>query len=111
MIPTDALITELEEAFAQGSAQRRSKTLRRITDLFVYGSGNFSEDHIALFDNIFDRMISDIEETARVALSERLAKVPNAPPSAIRHLAFDDAISVAGPILKHSEAIDNVTLV
>src|SRR5262249_56900732 len=49
--------------------------------------------------------------SARAALAERLAAVPNAPPTAVRTLAFDDAIDVAGPVLKGSERLDNVTLV
>ena len=61
----DTLINELEEALSNGSAERRAKTFLRITDLFVFGSGHFSDDHIALFDSIFNRLIADIEETAR----------------------------------------------
>ena len=105
------LIRELEEALSNGSAKRRTKTFLRITDLFVFGSAHFSDDHVALFDGIFNRLIADIETSARAALADRLATIPNAPPNAIRTLAFDDAIDVAGPILKQSELLDNVTLV
>ena len=105
------IINELEEALADGSAERRAKTLHRITDLFAFGSGHFSKDHIALFDGVFNHLISVIEVSARAALAERLAAMPNAPPAAIRTLAFDDAIDVAGPVLSKSEQLDNATLV
>jgi len=105
------LINELEEALSKGSAERRSKTLNRVTDLFVFGSGHFSDDHVAVFDVVFARLMSDIEASARAALAGRLAAVPNAPPTAIRTLAFDDAIDVAGPVLTRSERLDNATLV
>ena len=107
----DTLINELEEALSNGSAERRAKTFLRITDLFVFGSAHFSDDHVALFDSIFNRLIADIEESARAALADRLATIPNAPPNVTRTLAFDDAINVAGPILKRSDLLDNVTLV
>ncbi len=107
----NALIYELEEALSHGSAERRTKTLRRITDLFVFGSSQFSKEHIAVFDNVFKHLISDIERSARVTLADRLAALPHAPPQVIRTLAFDDAIDVAGPVLTRSEQLDNVTLV
>ena len=111
MLQPDTLINELEDALSNGSAERRVKTFLRITDLFVFGSSHFSDDHVALFDNVFNRLIVDIEVTARAALAERLATIPNAPPNVVRTLAFDDAINVAGPILKQSDLLDNVTLV
>jgi uncharacterized protein (DUF2336 family) len=111
MTAKNAFINELEEALTHGSAERRAKTLRRITDLFVFGSSHFSGDHIALFDGVFNHLIVDIELSARATLAERLAVIPNAPPKTIRTLAFDDAITVAGPILLRSDLLDNVALV
>src|SRR5262249_16796379 len=105
------LISELEEALSKGSAEKRNKTLHRVTDLFVFGSGHFSDDHVAVFDVVFTRLISDIEASARAALADRLASLPNAPSSAVRALAFDDSIDVAGPVLARSERLDNATLV
>jgi len=106
-----AFIDELEEALSNGSTERRISTLQRVTDLFVFGSGHFSEDHVALFDGVFSRLIADIEISARAALAHRLAAISNAPLTVIRTLAFDDAIDVAGPVLAQSERIDNATLV
>jgi len=111
MIAQNSLIHELEDALSQGSAERRERTLRRVTDLFVFGSSHFSVDHITVFDGVFSHLVADIEESARVALAERLATIPNAPPKVIRKLASDDAIEVAGPILTRSDQLDNVSLV
>ncbi len=106
-----AFLNELEEALANGPAERRTKTLRRVTDLFVFGSSHFSDDHITLFDGVFGHLIADIELSARETLAQRLASLPNAPPKVIRTLAFDDAIGVAGPVLSRSGLLDNATLV
>jgi uncharacterized protein (DUF2336 family) len=111
MSNSSALINELEQALSEGSAERRVKMLNRITDLFVVGAGQFSDDHIALLDGVFNHLIADIELTARAALASRLAAFANAPPALMRTLAFDDSIDVAGPVLKQSERLDNVTLV
>jgi uncharacterized protein (DUF2336 family) len=111
MTAEHAIINELEEALSSGSAERRAKTLRRVTDLFVFGSNHFSGDHIALFDGVFIHLMADIELSARVTLAGRLAALPNAPPNVIRKLAFDDAINVAGPVLTRSDLLDNVSLV
>lgn len=111
MTAANALIHELEEALSHGSAERRAKTLRRVTDLFIFGSNHFSSDHITVFDGVFNHLIADIELSARVALADRLAALPNAPPKVIRTLAFDDEIAVASPVLAQSNLLDNVTLV
>jgi uncharacterized protein (DUF2336 family) len=111
MSAQENLISELEEAISHGSDERRAKTLRRVTDLFVFGSGHFSQDHIALFDGVFTHLIAHIEQSARAALASQLAPISNAPPQAIRTLAFDDAIEVAGPVLAQSPQLDNAALV
>ncbi len=107
----ESLISELEEAISHGSDERRARTLKRVTDLFVFGSGHFSEDHVALFDGVFNHLIAHIEQSARAVLANKLAPIRNAPPTAIRTLAFDDAIEVAGPVLSQSPQLDNATLV
>ena len=38
MVAKNAFLSELEDALAHGPADRRAKTLRRVTDLFVFGS-------------------------------------------------------------------------
>jgi uncharacterized protein (DUF2336 family) len=111
MSAPNSLFRELEDALSDGSAERRERTLRRVTDLFVFGSSHFSGDHIAVFDGVFSHLVADIEQSTRAALAERLAGIPNAPPKVIRKLAFDDAIEVAGPVLSKSEQLDNVSLV
>jgi uncharacterized protein (DUF2336 family) len=111
MTAHNAIINELEDALSHGSAERRVRTLRRVTDLFVFGSSHFSSEHVAVFDRVFNHLIADIELSARESLADRLAGISNAPPKVIRTLAFDDEINVAGPVLAHSDQLDNVSLV
>jgi uncharacterized protein (DUF2336 family) len=105
------LISDLEDAIAHKDVAHRAETLRRLTDLFVLGSPRYSGEQIALFDDVMSRLIDEVEVSARAAFGHRLATVPNAPPKVMRELAMDNAIEVAGPVLMHSEQIDDVTLV
>ena len=102
MSALDLLLDGLENTIASGSDQQRFTMLQRITDLFIAGSSRYSDDQIELFDDVLMRLTAEIEEKARAKLAQRLAPIPNAPRNTIRSLAFDDAISVAEPVLTKS---------
>jgi uncharacterized protein (DUF2336 family) len=106
-----SLIEELNDAVANGGPERRVELLNRITDLFLFGSTDYSDEQITLFDDILTRLIATIEVSVRAALAARLSRVPRAPPAVSRALAFDDAISVAAPVLECSQRLDNAALV
>ncbi len=105
------LIGQLEQVIAGNDIGHRAEMLRRVTDLFVTGSGKLSEEQIALFDDVMGRLVDHIGISARAAFGHVLAKLPDAPPVVVRRLALDDAIDVAGPILSHSVRVDDLTLV
>jgi uncharacterized protein (DUF2336 family) len=106
-----SLIDQLEGLSASKDVARRAEILRRVTDLFVLGSGRFSGDQVELFDNVMGELLKSIERDARAQFGSRLAKLPDAPRKVIRELAFDDAIEVAGPVLSHCELLDEDALV
>ena len=112
MIAQENLIGQLEGMLAsRDNASGRAEVLRRATDLFIHGSGTFTDEQIDLFDNIMSRLVETIELAARVALGSRLAMVSDAPARVIRTLAFDDAIEVAAPVLAYSVRLDDAALV
>src|ERR1700722_4476340 len=108
---TDSLLDELQATLAHGTVARRVETLRRVTDLFLNGAVDFSDDQIALFDDVFQCLMHHIENSAKALLSNRLAPVDRAPPLTIRALAFDDVIEVAAPVLSQSERLDDEALI
>lgn len=110
MSPREGLIDQLEGVLASNDLSRRAQVLRSVTDLFVHGSGRFTDDQIDLFDEVMGKLIENIELAARVAFGSRMAMVTDAPRGAIRTLAFDDAIEVAAPVLTHSVRLDDATL-
>jgi uncharacterized protein (DUF2336 family) len=111
MPETPSLIQELEQAMAAGSPAMRLNTLTRITDLFLSGSGQHSDEQLALFDDILMVLVETIEINAKVRLSRRLACHADAPPKVVRMLAFDRSIAVAAPLLMRSERLTDGELV
>lgn len=104
-------IDQLESVISSKDVARRATILSRVADLFVVNSGRFSQEHVELFDDVMTKLLDSAEEDARAQFGDRLAKLADAPPKTLRHLALDDAIEVAGPILRHSDLIDERTLV
>jgi uncharacterized protein (DUF2336 family) len=101
----------LQDVVERGSPARRKELLQRLTDLFILGAVDYSEQEIALFDDVITRLAIDIELSARALLAVRLAPIAEAPPNVIRALAFDDAIDVAGPVLSFSARLDDDVLI
>src|SRR4051812_25298561 len=102
---------ELEDAITNGSSQKRVEALRRITDLFINGAEQFSDEQVALFDEVIARLAAEIEARARVELADRLAHIANAPTNVIISLANDDTIEAASPVLTYSPRLDDQALV
>jgi uncharacterized protein (DUF2336 family) len=105
------LLDQLEDVLASKDVSRRADILRKVTDLFVLGSGHFSEDQVELFDNVMGKLLQNIERAARARFASRIARLSDAPRSVVRALASDAAVEVAGPILRHCERLDQDTLV
>ena len=56
-----SLIDELEASISQRNIGSRAEILRQITDLFVAGSGHFDGEQMALFDDVMNRLVNEIE--------------------------------------------------
>ncbi len=111
MSAAPSLIPELEDIVQNGSPRRREQALRRITALFLNGASQFNDEHVQLFDDVFNRLIDEIEAKARAELSHHLAPLRNAPGELISRLARDDDITVAGPVLRQSRRLGEIDLV
>jgi uncharacterized protein (DUF2336 family) len=106
-----SLIEQIEALIASRDIGHRAEALWRVTDLFMSGAGQFSDDQISLFDDVMSRLAREIDTAARATFGRRLASIPQAPPKIIRTLALDDEVVVAQPILATSERVDDATLV
>lgn len=108
---SESLLEELQTALSHGTVAHRVETLRRVTDLFMDNAVDYSDDHVRVFDDVFQCLIEQIETSARALLAERLAPIAAAPPKIIRTLALDEVIEVSGPVLSKSERLDEATLI
>jgi uncharacterized protein (DUF2336 family) len=104
-----SFLDDLEEAVARGTPESRARALWHTTDLMI--AGDFSDDEIWTFGEVVTRLADEIEVAARAQLSERLAHFDQAPVNIIHKLAFDDAIEVAGPVLRESKQLETYALV
>jgi len=111
MAVATSLIPGLDEIVRQGDPKRLAEAARGITELFLQGVANFRPDHIDLFDGILIDLVPHAEILARVDLAERLSLLANAPRTLVGHLAREDEVLIAGPLLRRSPVIDEQALV
>src|SRR6201990_1910503 len=105
------LLDELQATLAHGTVARRVEALRRVTDLFLNGAADYSDEQINRFDDLCQCLMPHTETSAKALLASRLAAIDTAPPMTIRALAFDDVIEVAAPVLSQSERLDDDALI
>lgn len=109
MSQANSFLRELDEAVSRGTPESRARALWHTTDLMI--TGRFSDDEIWTFGEVIGRLADEIEVAARAQLARRLARFDQAPVNIIHKLAFDDAIEVAGPILRESGRLEPYALV
>jgi uncharacterized protein (DUF2336 family) len=85
--------------------------VRQLTDLYLVNADQYSDDEIALIDEVFVRLVATIEESARALLAIRLGPYAKAPPRILGILACDDVIDIASPVLIQGERLDEATLI
>jgi uncharacterized protein (DUF2336 family) len=84
---------------------------RRLTDLFLLDAASYSDDQVAVFDDVISRLIEKTERRTLVELSNKLAQVENAPIKVVGTLARHSDIVVAGPLLEKSNVLTDADLV
>lgn len=108
---TQSLILELDAALSTATNHRHLEILRRVTDLFILGADSYTDDQVAIFDDVIARLIAKMDPRALRELSARLADVANPPRSVVTQLSGSDDIAVFGPALEKSEGISDEALV
>ena len=106
-----SLIDELDAVLNKASESQHLAILRRVTDLFLDGSKSFTDEHVAVFDEVIGRLIEKTAHPALIKLSANLAAVGKAPVNVVVSLASEDDIAVSGPVLENSSALSDQALV
>ena len=79
---------------------RQAKILESVVDLFLDESMAFSNEHIALFDDVIRRLTEKMDIGTLTKLSKRLAVSGYSPTTVFSKLARHEDIVVAGPVLE-----------
>jgi uncharacterized protein (DUF2336 family) len=111
MLSAPSLIDELETTMRQGSGAQRAEMLQRVTQLFLQNVGSYSDQHVALFDDVMSRLIEQIEHQALIRLSSQLAPIGKPPMNVVHHLARHDNIDISRPIIRQSPMLTDEFLV
>jgi len=106
-----SIFGEVESALHGASDAKRVEMLRRVTDLFVVQSDQYSDQQTDLFGGVLNELIKNIEDRAIAELSARMAPIPNAPCDTVRALARHDNIEISGPILTQSSRLSDGDLI
>ena len=105
-----ALIAELEGALDGRLPERWARILLQVTKLFLADAHRLSEAQIAIFDDVFLRLIQRADTQALALLGNDLSGASAVPRKAIRRLASHDEILVAGPVLRRSRGLTDKDL-
>jgi uncharacterized protein (DUF2336 family) len=105
------LLSELDSVLSRAPVAWRTTTLRRLTDLFLVDAESYTEDQVAVFDDVLSRLIEKIDRRTLAELSNRLAQVKNAPSKVVGTLARHADILIAGPLLEKSSVLRDADLV
>jgi len=103
-------LREIEDMLRHAEPQARHRTLRAVADLFLSSAPSLDEAQIEVFDTVFGSLVDEGVRSELPQLSQRIAPVGNAPPRLVKRLAFDDDISVAGPVLAQSPRLSTEDL-
>src|SRR5882672_6234044 len=104
------LLTELDSVLSRAPAAWRNTTLRRLTDLFLVDAASYTEDQVAVFDDVISRLIEKIDRRMLIELSNKLAQVKNAPAKVVGTLARHPDTQIAGPLLEKSDILTDADL-
>jgi uncharacterized protein (DUF2336 family) len=110
VVPTSALLLSELEAIDGCPPERWAEILHRITKLFFGQADSLAAEQIALFDDIFMRLMDRVDTRSLAQLSLRLSEAKCTLPQSARRLAFDDNEAVLIPILKSGRLAPDLIL-
>lgn len=106
-----SLLAELDKTLGKTAKGWRHDALRQIADLFLSGAPSYTEDQIAVFDEVMCRLMKNVERAPLAELSNRLAPLDKAPVKVVGTLARHGDSAIHGPILEQGKALPEEDLV
>ena len=112
-IEAAAMSSKLHDLIAlaqEPSSERRRDLLRGVTNLFFESDDLRGASELGLFDAVLTQLSGEMEEAVRAELAQRMARSSQPPLGLMSRLAQDEAIAVAGPVLRQSEGLSDEVL-
>lgn len=104
-------LVQLVEFIRASDSEARRDHLARTTGTLARFSDELDVDQRYLFDRMLVMLARSVDASARARLAVTIAAMPHAPRGITRVLAYDDDITVAGPILRASTRLDESDLI
>lgn len=108
MIATD--VSKLIDLARNRSTDGRSALVSAIGDLIDESERQFSDQELALMNDILKKLIQEVAGPIRKSLAEKLARTKTAPVEVIEILANEE-IDISAAILQHSELLSDHALI
>jgi uncharacterized protein (DUF2336 family) len=105
------LIIELDSMLGRSPLEWRNRILRRLTDLFLLDGASYTDDQVAVFDDVISHLIEKIDRRMLVELSNKIAPLKKPPVKVVGTLARHHDMQVAGPLLEKSDVLTEEDLV
>ncbi|ADZ71326.1 DUF2336 domain-containing protein [Polymorphum gilvum] len=98
------MLDSLVQLARETCSDKRRQLMGHVATLFVEGADRYSNEELALFNDVLTRLIDKVDVPGRSALSERLAPIRTTPRGIVLKLA-NDKPEVAAPVLEHSPVL------
>ena len=107
MSSADSLVAEIKEGLNGMPPSRRTAILHDMTDLFLDGAALYSNEQIAVFDEVFVTIAELLDRDALTELSKRMMPCTKAPPALMRKLASHTDLRVSAIVLEQCTALSD----
>lgn len=105
-----SLIAELDSTISKAPTARQAKILESVVDLFLDDTMAFSNEQVALFDDVIRRLMEKVDNTTMTKLSKRLAISGYVLPTVFNKLARHEDITIGGPVLEYAPELSDELL-
>ncbi|KAF0128348.1 MAG: hypothetical protein FD152_2328 [Xanthobacteraceae bacterium] len=110
-MPDSTTVTvAIDELVARHARDGLTDKVHKLIDQFAENANLYTTEQASTVDLVIARLVADVTPEGRLAIAERVASDPKAPPRVIEQLAEDDWIDVAAPVLAQSPCLSDETL-
>ncbi len=100
----------IDELVARHARDGMTDKVHKLIDQFADNADVYTDEQATTVDLVIARLVADVTPEGRMAIAERVASDPKAPPRVVEQLAGDDWIDIAAPVLTRSPCLSDESL-